>query len=76
MPHHEHDCERCEFIGSFRDGDGEQGIMDVYLACDASSYDYIVRFGELGDYITVGVHSPYYGISKALHMQHKHSGVL
>lgn len=59
MPHHEHDCNSCKYIGSFIDGDD---IMDAYTACDASSHDFIVRFGELGDYITVGVASPYYGI--------------
>ena len=65
MPHHEHDCDRCKYLGSFLDP-AENCVMDAYLACDASSYDFIVRYGDLGDYITVGEASPYYRVCDAL----------
>jgi hypothetical protein len=66
MPAHEHDCEFCTFVGSYRlrhpyvDATGQRtGVRgarvtdgDVYLACGGSSYGYIVRYGRWGEYAT------------------------
>lgn len=73
MPVHEHDCDHCIFIGSYRlkhpytDDDGYRtGVVgkrvtmaDVYLACDNSGYKYIVRYGKQGEYATTNTVSHY-----------------
>lgn len=65
-PVHEHDCDACTFVQSvplihpYRDGDGHRtGVCgaevthgDLWLACDGSSYKWIVRYGRWGEYAT------------------------
>jgi hypothetical protein len=73
-PVHEHDCDTCTYIGSYRlkhpytDDDegwrtGTPGkrveVADVYLACDNSGYKYIVRYGKWGEYATTNTVSHY-----------------
>lgn len=50
-PFHEHDCEDCTYIGTFP-ARREPFPYDLYLACDRSTYDFIVRAGPMGDYYT------------------------
>ncbi len=61
-PVHEHDCDLCIFIGTYRlrHTRYEQYVDvpalitegDLYLACDNSGYKYIVRYGIDGEYAT------------------------
>lgn len=73
IPAHEHDCERCVLIGSYRlrhpyfDADGYRSgtlnnvvvMGDLYRSCEGSSYAYIVRYGIRGEYATTNVPSRY-----------------
>jgi hypothetical protein len=54
-PLFEHDCTVCTFIGTF-EYLGEK--LDAWKSCEASSDDYIARYGSDGDYITVGICNP------------------
>lgn len=51
-PIYEHDCDRCTFIGSFPSRNDPPAVYDVYLACESSSFRWIVRLGCAGDYYT------------------------
>jgi hypothetical protein len=66
-PVHEHDCDLCEFIGTYKlrheqyDDHHMVSIThgDLYLSCDGSFYKYIVRYGEYGQYATTNNPSGY-----------------
>ena len=63
MPHFEHDCERCKFIGSF-EHDGY--AFDAYESCDGSIDPFIARYGIDGEYETVSVRSRLYRVIRDL----------
>ena len=64
VPHHEHDCEACTYLGSIEDRD--MGTVDVYRSCDGSRHEYIARYGTMGDYCTVWANHPLEPFCKAL----------
>lgn len=59
-PTHEHDCESCEYVGSYplrhpRELEYEGGWTDtgdLYVSCANSHYRWIVRYGPDGEYAT------------------------
>jgi hypothetical protein len=60
-PIHQHDCTRCKFIASIT-WPHDTG-WDLYINCNSLSapeYEFIIRYGEDGDYITVWPHHSKY----------------
>lgn len=48
-PLHQHDCDRCHFLGNYGD------TMDLYYHPNKGPFDeetVIARFGEMGDYLS------------------------
>ena len=54
-PKFEHDCDKCEFIVSITDHNGN--CVDVYKSCNTSINEYLLRFGPDEKYATAGIES-------------------
>lgn len=68
-PVHEHDCERCRFLGNHVSDTGI--VNDVYRSCDSRFQEYIMRFSSDGpDYRTVIDGAPLWNVCQRIEGGH------